>query len=188
MLIQTLLWLLDMLCGFFSMALLARFFMQWMRVPFRNPLGKFVAAVTDWMLRRLRRLIPGLFGLDLAGLLLAWLWQAAYLGIAVGLSGAILAVSPAPIFSVALLALIETVKIGFHLMIGVVLVSALLSWLNPQAPLADVLHAMSRPLLRPFQRLIPPIGGIDLSPLAILLLLQVSLGMLERLRLMILMS
>lgn len=188
MLMQTLLWLLDMLCGFFSMALLARFLMQWTRAPFRNPMGQFITAVTDWMLRPLRRLIPGLFGLDVASLLLAWLWQAVYLGVALGLSGAILAVSPAPIFSVALLALIETVKIGFHLMTGVVLVSALLSWLNPHAPLADVFHATSRPLLRPFQRLIPPIGGVDLSPLALLLLLQVSLGMLERLRLMILMS
>ncbi|PKO67277.1 MAG: YggT family protein [Betaproteobacteria bacterium HGW-Betaproteobacteria-11] len=188
MLMQTLLWLLDMLCGFFSMALLARFLMQWTRAPFRNPLGKFIAAVTDWMLRPLRRLIPGLFGLDLASLLLAWLWQAAYLGIALGLSGAILAVSPAPIFSVALLALIETVKTGFHLAIGVVLISAILSWVNPQAPLADVINAVSRPLLHPFQRLIPPVGGVDLSPLALLLLLQVSLGMLERLRLTILMS
>lgn len=188
MLMQTLLWLLDMLCGFFSMALLARFLMQWTRAPFRNPLGQFIAAVTDWMLRPLRRLIPGLFGLDLASLLLAWLWQAVYLGIALGLSGAILAVSPASIFSVVLLAVIETVKTGFHLTIGVVLISAILSWVNPQAPLADVFNAVSRPLLHPFQRLIPPIGGIDLSPLALLLLLQVSLGMLERLRLAILMS
>lgn len=185
---QIVLWLLDFVCGFFSFALLARFLMQWTRAPFRNPLGQFVVAVTDWMLRPLRRLIPGLFGLDVASLLLAWLWQAAYLGVALGATGALVAVSSAPIFTVALLAFVETVKIGFHLMIGAVLVSAILSWVNPHAPAADAIHAVSQPLLRPFQRLIPLVGGVDLSPLALLLLLQVSLSMLERLRLAILMS
>lgn len=188
MLMQTLLWLLDAVCGFFSFALLARFLMQWTRAPFRNPLGRFVVAVTDWMLRPLRRLIPGLFGLDVASVLLAWLWQAVYLGVALGATGTLVAVSSAPIFTVALLAVVETVKTGFHLMIGAVLVSALLSWVNPQAPAADAIQAVSRPLLQPFQRLIPPIGGIDLSPLALLLLLQFSLSMLERLRLAILVS
>lgn len=188
MLIQSVLWLLDTICGFFSFALLARFLMQWTRAPFRNSLGNFVIAVTDWMLRPLRRLIPGLFGLDAASLLLAWLWQVVYLGVALGASGAILAVAPAPTFTVALLAILETVKIGFHLMIGAVLISAILSWVNPYAPLADVFNAVSRPLLRPFQRLIPLLGGVDLSPLALILLLQVSLSVLERLRLAILMS
>lgn len=188
MLMQTILWLLDVVCGFFSFALLARFLMQWTRAPFRNPLGQFVVAVTDWMLRPLRRLIPGLFGLDVASLLLAWLWQAVYLGVALGATGTLVAVSPAPIFTVALLAVVETVKTGFHLMIGAVLVSAILSWINPHAPAADVLQAVSRPLLQPFRRLIPPLGGIDLSPLALLLLLQFSLSVLERLRLTILMS
>lgn len=188
MVLQTILWLLDVVCGFFSFALLARFLMQWTRAPFRNPLGQFVVAVTDWMLRPLRRLIPGLFGLDVASLLLAWLWQAVYLGVALGATGTLVAGAPGPTFTVALLAVVETVKTSFHLMIGAVLVSAILSWVNPHALLADVFNAVSRPLLRPFQRLIPLVGGVDLSPLALLLLLQLSLSVLERLRLAILMS
>jgi YggT family protein len=59
-------------------------------------LGQFIVAVTDWMVRPVRRLVPGLFGLDTASLLLAWLWQVVYQGIALGLSGVLLAVSPAP--------------------------------------------------------------------------------------------
>jgi YggT family protein len=188
MLMQTFLWLLDAVCTFFSFALLARFLMQWTRAPFRNPLGRFVVAVSDWMLRPLRQVIPGLFGLDVASLLLAWLWQAIYLGVALGATGTLAAVASAPIFTVALLAVVETIKTGVHLMIGAVLVSAILSWVNPHAPAADAIHTVSRPLLHPFQRLIPPIGGVDLSPLALLLLLQVSFSMLERLRLLILMS
>lgn len=182
MLIQILLFVLDAVCGFMTMALLARFAMQWARAPFRNPLGQFVVAITDWMVRPLRRVIPGLFGLDMPSLLLAWLWQVAYQGIALGLSGVLSAVSPAPTLVVALLALLELAKMGLYLAIGAVIVSAVLSWVNPYAPMADVFNALSRPLLRPFRRLIPPVGGVDLSPLALLLLLQIGLFVIASLR------
>jgi len=204
---QIILFLLDSVCGFLTLVLLARFTLQIVHAPFRNPLGHFVIAVTDWIVRPARRLVPGLFGYDLASLLLAWLAQAIYLGIALGLSGAFTAafqgdlfhgVSPArpaglspslestlgvPIFMVAVLAVFETAKIELYLLMGAVLVSAIFSWVNPYAPLAAVFNAISRPLLRPFQRFIPPLGGVDLSPLALLLLLQIGLMLLERLRL-----
>ncbi len=186
MLAQIVLFAVDSVCGFLTLALLARFTLQAAKTPFRNPLGQFVIAVTDWLVRPARRLIPGLWGLDMASLLLAWFWQAVYLGIALGLSGTFGAVSPAPIFMIAALAVLETVKIGFYLMIGAVLVSAIFSWVNPYAPLADVFNAVSRPLLRPFRRFIPSVGGVDLSPLALLLLLQVGMMVLERLRLIVL--
>ena len=191
MLAQIILFILDSVCGFLTLMLLTRFVLQITHAPFRNPLGQFVFAVTDWIVRPTRRLIPGLFGYDLASLLLAWLAQAIYLGIALGLSGsisgALAAVSPAPTFMVATLAVFETVKLGLYLMIGAVLVSAIFSWVNPYAPLAAVFNAVSQPLLRPLQRFIPPIGGVDLSPLALLLLLQIGLMLLERLRLLAIM-
>ena len=187
MLAQIILFIIDSACGFLTLALLVRFTLQIVHAPFRNPLGQFVIAVTDWIVRPTRRLVPGLFGYDLASLLLAWLAQAIYLGIALGLSGAIsgalAAVSPAPTFMVAVLAVLETMKLELYLMIGAVLVSAIFSWVNPYAPLAAVFNAVSQPLLRPFRRFIPPLGGIDLSPLALLLLLQIGLMLLERLRL-----
>lgn len=182
MLIQILLFVLDAVCSFLTMALLARFAMQWARAPFRNPLGQFVVAITDWMVRPLRRVIPGLFGLDMPSLLLAWLWQVVNQGIVLGLSGVLLAVSPAPTLVVALLALLEVAKSGLYLAIGAVIVSAVLSWVNPYAPMADVFNALSRPLLRPFRRIIPPVGGVDLSPLALLLLLQIGLFVIASLR------
>ena len=182
MLAQIILFILDSVCGFLTLALLVRFAMQWARAPFRNPLGQFIVAVTDWMVRPLRRVIPGLFGLDLASLLLAWLWQVAYQGIALGLSGVLLAVSFAPALVVALLALLEVAKLGVYLVIGAVLVAAVFSWVNPYAPLADVFNTLTRPLLRPFRRFIPPVGGVDLSPLALLLLLQIALFVVAGLR------
>ena len=182
MLIQILLFILDTACGFLTLALLVRFAMQWARVPFRNPLGQFIVAVTDWMVRPVRRLIPGLFGLDMASLFLAWLWQVAYQGIALGFTGVLLAVSPAPIFMVAALALLEVAKISLYLVIGAVIVSAVFSWVNPYAPLAEVFNTLTRPLLRPFRRYIPPVGGVDLSPLALLLVLQIALFVIASLR------
>ena len=182
MIAQIFLFVLDTVCGFLTLALLVRFAMQWARTPFRNPLGQFIVAVTDWMVRPVRRLVPGLFGLDLASLLLAWLWQVAYQGLALGLSGLLAAVSPAPILVVAMLAALDVAKIGLYLMIGAVLISAVFSWVNPHAPLAGVFDTLTRPLLRPFRRVIPPIGGVDLSPLALLLVLQIALFIIAGLR------
>ena len=175
MLVQIILFVLDTVCGFLTLALLVRFALQWARAPFRNPLGQFIVAVTDWMVRPVRRLVPGLLGLDLASLLLAWLWQVIYQGIALGLSGMLLAASLAPVLVVVLLAALEVVKISLYLVMGAVLVSAVFSWVNPYAPLAEVFNTLTRPLLRPFRRFIPPVGGVDLSPLALLLVLQIAL-------------
>lgn len=182
MLAQIVFFLLDTVCGFLSFALLTRFVMQWARAPFRNPLGQFVVAVTDWMVRPVRRVIPGLFGLDVASLLLAWGWQAIYLALTLGLSGVFVAVSPTPTFAVALLAVLETLKILVYVGMGAVLISAIISWVNPHAPLADVVDTVSRPLLRPFRRVIPPVGGMDLSPLALLVVLQIALFVITGLR------
>ncbi len=182
MLAQIILFVLDTVCGFLTLALLVRFAMQWTRAPFRNPLGQFIVAVTDWMVRPVRRFVPGLFGVDMASLLLAWLWQVVFQGVALGFTGVLSAVSPAPTLVVALLALLEVAKISLYLVMGAVLVSAVFSWVNPYAPLAEVFNTMTRPLLKPFRRIIPPVGGVDLSPLALLLVLQIALFVVAGLR------
>lgn len=182
MLTQIFLFILNTLCSLLTLVLLVRFAMQWARAPFRNPLGEFVIAATDWMVRPVRRMVPALFGFDTASLLLAWLWQVVDQGLMLGLSGVLFAVSPAPTFVVALLAALEVVKMGLYMVVGVVVVSAVFSWVNPYAPLAGVFNTMTQPLLRPFRRFIPTLGGVDLSPLALLLLLQIALFMIAGLR------
>lgn len=182
MLLRILLFLVDTVCSFFTLALLVRFLMQWLRAPFRNPLGQFILAVSDWMVLPVRRMIPGLFGLDMSSLFLAWLWQVAYLGLALGFSGMLDAVSLAPTFAVLALAVMEVVKMLIYVLFGAVLISAIFSWVNPYAPMAEIFNILTRPLLRPFRRFIPPVGGVDLSPLALLLLLQVALFVLDGLR------
>ncbi|MDR2031938.1 MAG: YggT family protein [Azoarcus sp.] len=176
MLTEILILVVNMLSSFITLALLARFFMQWTRLSFRNPVGHFVIAVTNWVVMPLRRFIPGLFGLDMASLLPAWVVQMLYFSIEAALGGAPFGVlSGAPLFGLFGLALMAA-----YLLFGTVLFAALSSWFGPHAPMALVFGELARPFLAPFRRLIPPFGGVDLSPLALLLALQIAMVILER--------
>jgi YggT family protein len=169
------------LCDLLALAFLARFAMQWLRVPFRNPLGRFVLTLTDWAVLPLRKLVPGLFGLDLASLVLAWLVQTLFMSVVIGASGAQGATAVG--FGLALLVgAIETLRLAIYLAMGIVIMAAILSWINPYAPVAPLFRQLADPMLRPFRKLIPPIGGVDLSPLAALLLLQAGLLLLSQAR------
>lgn len=180
---QLLLLILDAVFGFFVFLLLVRFYMQWLKVSFRNQIGQFVVAVTDWLVRPARRVIPGLRGLDLSSLVLAAALHGGHLLIAFWLRGFSFGSSPGIAAAViSLIALVELMRFSVYLLIGVVLFSAVLSWINPHAPLAPFFNALSRPFLRPFQRIIPPIANIDLSPLLLLLALQIVLMLLAWLR------
>lgn len=177
MLGSLLLVVIETLGGLLSGVLLARFIMQWLRVSFRNPIGQFVVATTDWLVLPLRRFIPGLGGLDLASLLPAWVVQVLVVFAMLGLLGRIGTANPFSLLAVLWgVGLLETVKVALYLLMGVVLMSAILSWVNPHAPMAGVINALAEPCLRPFRRVIPLIGGVDLSPIALFLLLQVALS------------
>ncbi|HRD32863.1 MAG TPA: YggT family protein [Rhodocyclaceae bacterium] len=169
--------------SFITMLLLARFFMQWQRVSFRNQLGQFVVTTTDWVVKPLRRAIPGLFGLDLASLVPAWAFQTVLAFIDLSLRGASL---DGGVFGVLLglagLGLVELLRMAAYLVMAVVLVSAVLSWVSPHAPAAPVFHGLAEPFLRPFRRLLPTIANVDLSPLLFLLLLQIVLMVLGEMR------
>lgn len=180
MLSQILRFLLDTLFGFFVFLLLARFYLQLLRAPFRNPLGQFVTALTNWLVLPARRLIPGVLGLDLASFLLAWLCEALLLLLLYALGARDLAsLSGAMVGGLFAVALLELARFSLYLLIGVILIQAVISWVNPYAPLAPLFNALTGPFLRPFQRLIPPVANIDLSPLFVLVAAQLLLIPLE---------
>lgn len=165
---------------FFSFLLLARFLMQLARVSFAGPLGEFVLILTNGMVRPLRRIIPGVLGLDWASLVPAWLLQTATVLLGVALS-------PRPFADAIPLAFalgaVAVLVLGVWVLIIALVAQALMSWINPYSPLAPTMNQMTRPLLRPIQRFLPPIGGrIDLSPLVAILLLQVALMLINVLR------
>jgi YggT family protein len=153
---------------------LLRFIMQWLRAPFRNPLGQAVAALTDWAVKPLRRVLPGFGGFDWASLLFAWFAQALWLVALAALGGA--ALSGPLAAALAALAVIELLKAALWILIVAVFVQAVLSWVAPDGPLAGVLNALTFRFLAPIRRIVPPLGGaLDLSPLIVIVLAQLVL-------------
>ena len=169
--------------GFLTLMLLARFYMQWQRISFRNQIGQFVVTTTDWLVRPLRRFVPGVFGLDMASLLPAWVVQMLMVAIELSLHGAVFSGNVgAVLLGLWGVGLIELMRMMVYLVIAVVLGSAVLSWFGPQAPLAPLLHSLATPFLRPFRRIVPSIANVDLSPLVLLLVLQIVLMVLGGVR------
>jgi YggT family protein len=171
---QIAIFLVDNIVAFFVILLLIRFHFQWLRVGFRNPVGEFVLAATSWMVMPARRVIPGLAGLDLASLLLAWLLQ----GLGMWSHAALLGAEPGAAL-VAGVAFVELLRYSVYILMFAVFLQAILSWVNPQAPVAPVFNAVTRPFLGPLRRFIPPVGRVDLTPLVLLLILWVLLILLD---------
>jgi YggT family protein len=176
MLSTALAFLIDVVFGLFTYALLLRLVMQVMRAPFRNPLGQSVMALTDWIVKPLRRVMPGLRGIDWASLIAAYLFQFAWLLALYFAFGRGYALFGPGIPFLAVAAVIALVKALLWLTIIVVFAQAILSWVAPDGPLAGVLNALTFPLLRPVRRIVPLIGGtLDLSPLIVIVLAQLIL-------------
>jgi YggT family protein len=185
MLAEALIFLIQTAAWLFTLALLLRFLLQWARAGARNPVSDFVNAITNFAVRPVRRVVPGLWGLDLATLLLAWLVQFVELFLILELRGFELGPDAGrALLAIALLAVVNLARLMLYIVIGVVIVQAVLSWINPYSPIAPLLNALTRPLLRPFQRVIPPVANVDLSPLFVIiacqLLLMVPVAYLER--------
>jgi YggT family protein len=172
---QALGFLLDTAFGLVTYAFLLRFTMQWLRAPFRNPLGQAVMALTDWAVKPVRRVIPGYKGLDGSTLLLAWVAQFAWL-VARELLAGPGAFDAGVAMTLALLACVELVKAALWLLIIVVFAQAILSWTAPDGPFAGVLNALTFRFLAPIRRRVPPLGGtLDLSPLILIVVAQLLL-------------
>ena len=169
--------ILEVLAGLVAGACLLRFAMQWQRVSFQQPIGRFVFAVTDWLVLPLRRVIPAWSGWDLSSLLGAWLVKLAQYGLIWFLAGGRGELGLLPLVSLVGLAQLVVSGLG-----ALVLVLAVMSWVNPGSPMHALTERLCAPFLQPFRRWIPLVGGVDLSPLALLLVLQLLGIMLAQLQ------
>ena len=170
--------LIDTIASFFVFLLLARFHFQWLRVPFRNPMGEFLLATTSWAVVPARRVIPGLAGLDLATLLLAWIVQAGALWAQAAIIG-----SEPSVGALAAVAAVDLLRYSVYILIFAVFVQVAISWINPDAPMGPLFDYVTRPFLRPLRRYVPPVGRVDLTPMVLLIILYVALIPLGYLRL-----
>jgi YggT family protein len=174
MLNQALRFLINTAFAFVVYAALLRFIMQWLRAPFRNPIGQAVTALTDWAVKPLRKLLPGFGGYDWASLFFAWLGQVLWLAALAALGGAEFSGTLAGYL--LSLAVIELLKASLWILIGAVFIQAILSWVAPDGPLAGILNALTFRVLAPIRRVVPPLGGsLDLSPLIVIVLAQLAL-------------
>lgn len=173
MLYQIISLLLEVVTGVVGGSCLLRLYMQHQRIPMSarsgNPLGRFVFALTDWLVLPLRRLVPALGRWDLASLLGAYLLQLVQFLLLWLLAGA-----ADGLFAVPILAGFGLVRLAISGLTGLVIVYAVLSWVQTGSVMADVVERLCAPPLTPIRRVMPLVGGIDLSPLALLVLLQVA--------------
>ncbi|MDZ7811136.1 MAG: YggT family protein [Arhodomonas sp.] len=173
-----LLFLIDTIFGLYVIAVMLRFILQMVRADFFNPISQFLVQITQPALQPLRRVVPGLAGVDVSSVVLMILVQAVALAL---MSLVAYGQVNAPCYVLARTP-VELVGLVFTLYTMAIIVMAVISWINPDRynPVQTMLYAMTEPLLRPFRQLIPPIGGIDLSPLAAIIALQVLKMLLMR--------
>lgn len=175
---RVLFFLLETLFFFLIAAALLRAWMNHMRVQMLAQPGRFVIALTDWLVQPLRRFLPQSLAksrVDWGSLIAALLLAQAYAGLSLllhGLAGAM------PVNAVPLLLILAVrmlLRVALQGLMFLLLVYAVLSWVQPQSPVLGMLDRLCSPLLRPLRRWMPMVGGVDLSVLVLLVLLQIGL-------------
>ncbi|WP_213959526.1 YggT family protein [Variovorax sp. dw_954] len=170
-------YLLEVIVGLLGGACLLRLYMQYQRVPFGNPLGRFVFAVSDWIVVPLRRVVPPFRRWDLSSALAAWLLVLVkclflmWMGEATRWT------------TLPLVALVDLMRLAVSGLMALLIVYAVLSWVpGASSMLQDLIARLSKPLVRPLRRYVPLIGGVDLTPLIAVVLLQIIAFVLVDLR------
>jgi len=163
--------IIDTLFSLYILAVMLRFLLQWCGAEFYNPISQFLVKATHPPLRILRRFVPPIGKIDTSSLVLV-------LGLQMLADFSILLLKGLSISLAALtvLAVTQLLSLLINIFIFSIFASALLSWVNPGAfnAAASILHSLTEPVLNICRKFIPDIGGIDLSPLAALLLLQLA--------------
>ena len=161
--------LLDVAAGLVGGACLLRLIMQWQRIPFNNPIGRFIFAVSDWLVMPLRKRLPAIGRLDTASLVGAWLAKLAQF-VALWL----LSSGHGSLLAVLLLSVMGLAQLVISGLSALILIYAVLSWVQPGSMNMVLIERLCQPWLAPIRRVVPMIGGVDLSSLVLLLLLQIA--------------
>ena len=169
---QPLVFLVEVLFGLYIIVVMLRFLFQLMRVDFYNPISQAIVTITNPPLRILRRIIPSIGKVDTSSILLMLVLQY----ISLTLISLIVGAKFLPV-TLLYLSMVELINHAFNIFIFSIIILAVLSWISSpyhQNPVAPILDQLTRPVMRPARRLIPPMGGIDLSPMFVLITLFFS--------------
>ena len=161
--------LIETFFGIYILIVMLRLLLQWARADFYNPLSQFIVKATQPVLAPMRRTLPTIGHVDLACVVFLIVLQFAELWLVTGLLGQRAAAIAIFVYSIA-----ELVQLAVYVFLFSILIQVILSWVNPGGynSLVGVLHRLNEPLLGPARRLVPPIGGLDLSPIAVMVVLQ----------------
>lgn len=164
--------LVQTLLGIILFVALLRFWMQWVRADFRNEIGQFVITVTNPVIIPLRKIIPSIGSIDSATVVTCYL-----LALIKGFVFLAMRGIQADPLAIAVLALGELIEAAIYLLLIAVIVKIIASWISPRSyhPVVSLAHSISEPIMAPARRLLPPIAGIDFSPILVILFLQFSL-------------
>lgn len=158
-----LIYVLQTVGSLYLLIVLLRFVLQLVRADFYNPLSQFAVRATQPLLRPLRRIIPSLFGLDMSSLILAIIIQmilmALTLLLAYGTTG-----NPVQLL---IWSLIGVTALFLNIFFFAMIISVILSWVAPTShnPGAELVNQICEPILAPFRRMLPNLGGLDISPI-----------------------
>lgn len=169
--------LIDTIIGLYMLAVMLRFLLQWVRADFYNPISQFLVTVTNPPLIFLRKFIPGLFGIDLASIILL----VALAVVKIYLIYAIAGMTPR-ISGVLLLSVGEVIQLGIYVFIFSMLIRVVLSWIQPGGynPVLGLINHLTEPLMAPARRIIPVFGGLDISPMLVFIFLYLTLMLVVR--------
>lgn len=157
--------LVDIFLHLYTLVLLLRLLLQWVRADFYNPVSQFIVKITNPLVLPLRRLIPGFGGIDMATLLLVLLVTAIKLTLVSLLNG--VSLTDISALGLMLTTLLDTIDLTLNVFLFAIIIQAVLSWVNPDPynPVVGLLNSLTWPILKPFRKLLPPISGFDISPI-----------------------
>jgi YggT family protein len=150
--------LIDILLHLYISALMLRIILQVVRADFYNPISQFIVKITNPVVKPLRKIIPGFWGIDMATLVIV---------LALGMVKTLVVHGVLPVEWLIIKSLIETIDLALSVFLYAIIIQALLSWVNPDPynPVVGLLNSITWPVLKHFRKLMPDLGGFDLSPI-----------------------
>ena len=169
------LFLVDTVLGLYILIVLLRFLFQLTGVDFYNPISQFIVKASNPPLSHLRRVVPGLWGIDFAAVVLLVVLE----GTRIGITALLIGRSP-QLAGVLILSIAELLKLAVYVMVFSIFIRALLSWISTGRahPMLQLLYSFTEPLMAPARRILPATGGLDLSPIIVFIVLMLVLKLL----------
>jgi len=161
-----LVFLVQVIFELYLLVVMLRFLLQMVRADFYNPVSQFIVKATGLVLKPFRKIIPGYGGIDFSSLVVAWLVKTVELILIIMISGKGLMLG-LPMF----MAIPALVELTINIFLFSILIIVILSWVSPGGynPAISLLHSLTDPVMRPARRLLPDMGGLDLSPMLVMI-------------------